>query len=141
MSRSVSTIDIRTRVQSSFVAQPRPASQQPPAPKATKVEPVPQVRAAAPGLHRAQIKAIEATWVGVSTDGNKIFGGMLAKGSTKELEYSKFAFLHTGNAAGVEITVDGQAVPMGKQPRLRLVELNVSGFRFLRWSNDDPAQP
>jgi len=123
------------------VAQPRPASQQPPAPKATKVEPVPQVRAAAPGLHRAQIKAIEATWVGVSTDGNKIFGGMLAKGSTKELEYSKFAFLHTGNAAGVEITVDGQAVPMGKQPRLRLVELNASGFRFLRWSNDDPAQP
>jgi hypothetical protein len=66
---------------------------------------------------------------------------MLAKGSTKEVEYSKFAFLHAGNAAGVEITVDGQSVPMGTQPRLRLVELNAGGFRFLRWSNDDPAQP
>ena len=120
--------------------QPQPAPQ-PPAPQAPKAEPVLKARAVATGLHRAQIKAIEATWVGVSTDGNKIFGGMLAKGSTKELEYSKFAFLHTGNAAGVEITVDGQPVPMGKQPRLRLVELNASGFRFLRWSNDDPAQP
>jgi hypothetical protein len=124
------------------VAQhPQPVPPRAPAPKAPKAEPVPQARAAATGLHRAQIKAIEATWVGVSTDGNRIFGGMLAKGSTKELEYSKFAFLHTGNAAGVEITVDGQPVPMGKQPRLRLVELNASGFRFLRWSNDDPAQP
>jgi hypothetical protein len=127
--------------------QPQPAQQAQPAPprapavQAPKAEPVLQPRAAGPGLHRAQIKAIEATWVGVSTDGNKIFGGMLAKGSTKEVEYSKFAFLHAGNAAGVEITVDGQSVPMGTQPRLRLVELNAGGFRFLRWSNDDPAQP
>jgi hypothetical protein len=125
------------------VAQPAVAQQPPPAPapQAPKAERVSQARAAATGLHRAQIKAIEATWVGVSTDGNKIFGGMLAKGSTKDLGYSKFAFLHTGNAAGVEITVDGQPVPMGKQPRLRLVELNATGYRFVRWSNDDPAQP
>jgi hypothetical protein len=129
------------------VSTPPPVAQQvaPPQPAVPqaepKVEPPPQAPPAAPVLHRAQIKAIETTWVGVSTDGNKIFGGMLAKGSTKDLEYSKFAFLHTGNAAGVEVIVDGQPVPMGKQPRLRLVELNTSGFRFLRWSNDDPAQP
>jgi hypothetical protein len=65
----------------------------------------------------------------------------MAKGTTQDLEYSKFAFVHAGNAAGVEITLDGQPVPMGKQPRLRLVELNATGFRFLRWSNDDPSQP
>jgi hypothetical protein len=120
------------------MATPVSAPEPPPAPKA---EAVPQPPPAASVLHRAQIKAIQTTWVGVSTDGSKIFGGMLAKGSTKDLEYSTFAFLHTGNAAGVEVIVDGQPVPMGKQPRLRLVELNTSGFRFLRWSNDDPAQP
>jgi hypothetical protein len=93
------------------------------------------------GLHRAQIKALQTTWVGVSTDGKKVFGGMITKGSTKDLEYSKFAFLHAGNAAGIEITMDGQPVPMGPKPGLRLVELNSTGSRILRWSNDDPPQP
>lgn len=110
---------------------------------APKLAPAPQVApaAAAAGLHRAQITAIQSTWVAVSTDGHKLFGKVIAKGATEQLEYSKFAFVHTGNAAGVEISVDGQPVPMGQQPRLRLVELNATGFLFLRWSNDDPSQP
>jgi hypothetical protein len=101
-------------------------------------------RTAAPaivGLHHAQITALKSTWVGVSTDGKKVFGEMITKGSTKDLEYSKFAFLHAGNAVGIEITVDGKPVPMGTKPGLRLVELNATGFRFLRWTNDDPPQP
>jgi hypothetical protein len=106
-----------------------------------KPEPTPPPAPPAAGLHRAQIRAIESTWVAISTDGHKVFGKMMAKGATQDLEYSKFAFVHAGNAAGVEITLDGQPVPMGKQPRLRLVELNTTGFRFLRWSNDDPHQP
>jgi Domain of unknown function (DUF4115) len=93
------------------------------------------------GLHRAQIRALQTTWVGVSTDGKKVFGAMITKGSTKDLEFSKFAFLHAGNAAGIEITLDGTPVPMGTKPGLRLVELNSTGFRFLHWSNDDPPQP
>jgi hypothetical protein len=104
-----------------------------------KPEPTPPPAPAAAGLHRAQITAIESTWVAISTDGHQVFGKTMAKGATQDLEYSKFAFLHTGNAAGVEISMDGQPVPMGKQPRLRLVELNATGFRFLRWSNDDPV--
>jgi hypothetical protein len=104
-----------------------------------KPEPTPPPAPAAAGLHRAQITAIESTWVAISTDGHQVFGKTMAKGATQDLEYSKFAFVHTGNAAGVEITLDGQPVPMGKQPRLRLVELNTTGFRFLRWSNDDPV--
>ena len=110
-------------------------------PKVDKVEPAPQEVPTAPVLHRAQIKAIQSTWIGVSTDGNKVFAGMLAKGATRDLEYSKFAFLHAGNATGVEIIVDGQTVPMGSRQALRLVELNTTGYRFLRWSNDDPPQP
>jgi hypothetical protein len=112
-------------------------------PPLSKIEPKPEPAPvpAAPILHRAQIKAIQSTWIGISTDGSKVFGGMLAKGATKDLEYSKFAFLHAGNAAGVEILVDGQPVPMASQPRLRLVELNATGYRLLRWSNDDPPQP
>jgi hypothetical protein len=119
-------------------------------PRLAKIEPRPEAKVepappppfpAAPLLHRAQIKAIQPTWIGISTDGTKVFGGMLAKGGTKDLKYSKFAFLHAGNATGVEIIVDGQPVPMGSQPRLRLVELNATGYRFLRWSNDDPPQP
>jgi hypothetical protein len=106
-----------------------------------KLDPAPPPAPAPAGLHRAQITAVESTWVAVSTDGHQVFGKTMAKGATQDLEYSKFAFVHAGNAAGVEITLDGQPVPMGKQPRLRLVELNATGFRFLRWSNDDPSQP
>jgi hypothetical protein len=106
-----------------------------------KLDPAPPPAPAPAGLHRAQITAVESTWVAVSTDGHQVFGKTMAKGATQDLEYSKFAFVHAGNAAGVEITLDGQPVPMGKQPRLRLVELNATGFRFLRWSNDNPSQP
>jgi hypothetical protein len=112
-----------------------------PAPAAERHAPAPPPAPATNGLHRAQITAIESTWIALSTDGHHVFGKTLAKGATQDLEYSKFAFIHAGNAAGVEISVDGQPVPMGKQPRLRLVELNTTGFRFLRWSNDDPAEP
>jgi Domain of unknown function (DUF4115) len=100
--------------------------------------PSPQVAPAVPMVHRAQIKALQSTWVGISTDGRKIFGATIPKGSTQDLEYSKIAFLHAGNAAGIEVTVDGQTVPMGNKPSLRLVELNATGYRFLRWINDDP---
>jgi hypothetical protein len=106
------------------------------------LKPAPQgIAATAPGPHRAHIKALEATWIGASADGHSLFGAMIPKGSTRELEYSKFGFLHVGNAAAVEISVDGQSVPMGNQSRLRLVELTTTGFRFLRWTNDDPPQP
>jgi hypothetical protein len=113
---------------------------------APKVEPAlksaPQaIAATVPGPHRAHIKALEATWIGASADGHNLFGATIPKNSTRELDYSKFAFLHVGNAAAVEISVDGQSVPMGSQSRLRLVELTTTGFRFLRWTNDDPPQP
>jgi hypothetical protein len=106
------------------------------------LKPAPQdIAATAPGPHRAHIKALEATWIGASADGHNLFGATIPKNSTRELDYSKFAFLHVGNAAAVEISVDGQSVPMGSQSRLRLVELTTTGFRFLRWTNDDPPQP
>ncbi len=129
--------EIKTEVKVEPKVQPKVA------PKVeAKAEPkvAPPPVPAASGRHRAQIRAVQPTWVGISTDGKKVFAGMLAKGETHDLEYSKFAFLHTGNAVGVEIIVDGQSVPMGK-PGLRLVELNTTGYQFLRWSNDDPAHP
>jgi len=124
------------------VATEAPAVAKPTPSTAKQTQPVEKhIAAVAPGQHRVQIKAIESTWVGVSADGHKLFGAMIPKGTTRELEYSKYAFVHTGNAAGVEILLDGQPVPMGGKPALRLVELTSSGFKFLRWSNDDPPQP
>jgi hypothetical protein len=107
-----------------------------------RVMPVPPpiafLATAVPSVHHAQITARQSTWVSISTDGKKIFGATIPKGSTQDLEYSKIAFLHAGNAAGIEVTVDGQAVPMGDKASLRLVELNATGYRFLRWINGDP---
>jgi hypothetical protein len=112
----------------------------PPAP--VRVMPAPPPIAlkapAVPTVHRARIKALQSTWVSISTDGHRIFGATIPKGSTQDLEYSRIAFLHAGNAAGIEVTVDGQTVPMGNKPSLRLVELNTTGYRLLRWINDDP---
>ncbi len=123
-------------------AKPAPAAVSPAPSTAKQTSPAEQhIAAAAPGQHHVQIKAIQTTWVGVSADGHKLFGVMIPKGTTKELEYSKYAFVHTGNAVGVEILLDGQPVPMGDRPSLRLVELTGSGSKILRWSNDDPPQP
>ena len=115
------------------------AKQQPAA--APKPPPPSPAAAAVTGQHRAQITALTSTWVGVSTDGRKVFGDLIPKGSTKEIQYSKYAFLHVGNAVGVAIVVDGQAVQMPNKPSLKLVELNTTGYKFVRWSNDDPPQP
>ncbi len=111
-----------------------------PLPAEPQAAPTAQMTPGATGLHHARITALQSTWVGISTDGHKIFGATIPKGSTRDLEYSNIAFLHAGNAAGIEVTVDGQTVPMGAKPGLRLVELNATGFRFLRWSNDDPQE-
>jgi hypothetical protein len=115
------------------------AKQQPPATPKPPAQPL--VAANATGHHRAQITALTPTWVGVSTDGRKVFGELIPKGSSKEIQYSNYAFLHVGNAVGVAIVVDGQAVAMGNRPSLKLVELTTTGYKLVRWSNDDPPQP
>ncbi|HLK18112.1 MAG TPA: RodZ domain-containing protein [Bryobacteraceae bacterium] len=116
-----------------------PPPRVPSAPALSKVEST--ITTPVPAMHRAQIRAIQPAWIGISVDGKNVFGGMLAKGVTRDVEYSKFAFLHAGNAAGVEIIVDGKPVSMAPRPGLRLIELNATGYKFLRWSNDDPPQP
>ena len=126
------------------VAQSKPVVQAKPAPPAQTKPVTPPLAVASAsagaGPHHAQIKALATTWVGLSVDGHPVFGKMLTQGTTQAVEYSKFAFIHAGNASGIEITVDGQPVPMGSRS-LRLVELNTTGFKILRWSNGDPAQP
>ena len=54
------------------------------------------------------------------------------KGDTWTMDFSKAARLHVGNAGGVEVTVNGQAIgPLGAHGLVREVELTPDRSRIL----------
>ncbi len=62
------------------------------------------------GVHHVEIKIVEASWVTLVVDGGKPLQTMLYKGDVHEFGFSQKAFLRLGNAAGVEIALDGASV-------------------------------
>jgi len=93
------------------------------------------------GMRHAEIRGLEATWVTASADGKPIFSKIISKGERSQVQFSKYAFLHLGNAKGVEVNVDGQWIQIGREPGRRLLKVQPSGFSFIPWTNDDPTEP
>jgi hypothetical protein len=113
----------------------------PPVPVATAPAPVQAAPSVVNG-HTILVTAREPSWLGVNVDGKVVFGKMLAKGDTKQLEFSRFAFLHIGNSEKVDVALDSRLVgPFPKDGSLRLLELTASGARVLPWRNGDPPSP
>ena len=79
------------------VADPTPAEQPPPE-TASK--------------HLLNIAAIEKTWVTLRSGGKTIFRGVLAASETKEVDIAETGSLTTGNAAALEVTLNGK--PLGR---------------------------
>ena len=81
------------------------------------------------GVHHARIKIIEASWVTLVVDGGEPLQTMLYKGDVHDFAYSQKAFLRLGNAAGVELTLDG--APVGPlKSKLLLLEFTPKGVQF-----------
>jgi hypothetical protein len=91
-------------------------------------------------LH-AEIRVTEPVWVYAVSDGKELFQTLLAKDETKQIEFADKALVRVGNAAGVEISVDGKSIgPLGPRGQIRALEITAGGHRFVPLSSVDPEK-
>ena len=77
------------------------------------------------------LAAKEESWVSATADGRNVFSGILKPGETKMIGAESRVFLRTGNAGGVEVSVNGKALdPLGPTGRARSVTLTAAGLQL-----------
>jgi cytoskeleton protein RodZ len=86
---------------------PPPTSSAPGPPPAAR----PTSGTAVTGGQRLVIRAVEPTWVRVQTDEGRIAEELLPAGASREWAAERRFLLTIGNAGGVELTLNGKALP------------------------------
>jgi cytoskeletal protein RodZ len=80
---------------------------------ATSTEPTPLIREDAPessviaGSVALVLDFDESSWVEITADGVKVFGGLVTAGESRRFEAKKEFGLTLGNAGGVRVSIDG----------------------------------
>jgi len=96
---------------------------------------VPVVHAQVPvvrGKSRIVIQAKQGSWIDACADGRTVIRRYLAPAGTADLEFSNSAVVRTGNAGGVDISVNGSlAGPVGKLGEVRVIQFDAKGFHLL----------
>ena len=110
-------------------------SQRAPNPAAPPVAAVArQDEPAAPAGSRVELAltATEETWLSVSSDGTPAFSGLLEANQTKTIEGKEFAKLRVGNAAGLEVRLNGKPLgPLGAHGQVRDMAFTSDRFQFV----------
>ncbi len=97
------------------------------------------VAAAAPAGSRVELAltATEETWLSVSSDGTPVFSGLLEANQTKTIEGKEFAKLRVGNAAGLEVRLNGKPLgPLGAHGQVRDLVFTSDKFQVASPSNE-----
>jgi hypothetical protein len=125
-----------------IAAKPEPAAPAPvavapkpvvPAPAAVKPpQQPPPVAPVAGEAQRVELKALQATWVGVYVNDQLTFAKVLDVDQTKTIESPETIRVRLGNAGGVEISANGKSIgPIGRPGQVRMIEFARGAFRFL----------
>ena len=78
------------------------------------------------------LTAHEATWLSVSSDGKPIFSGILAPNESKTVEGKESAKIRVGNAAGIEVRLNGRPVgPLGHRGQVLVVVFTPDNFQVI----------
>jgi cytoskeleton protein RodZ len=105
------------------------------APQSTSGEPQHPTIAAAesdPGKISVDLSATEKTWVSLSSAGHMIFSGVLDPSQTKNFALGESARLLTGNAAGLDVRMNGRPLgPLGSRGQVRVVVFNQDNYQIL----------
>lgn len=114
-----------------LASHPAPAA---PAAKATPALAAPVPAPAAPpqtsGLS-LNLAAKEATWLSVSSDGKRVFRGVLQPNQSKALAAEAHARLIVGNAGGLNVEWNGRDLgPLGRRGQVRVVTFTAEGYKF-----------
>jgi cytoskeletal protein RodZ len=86
------------------------------------------------GSHRVSLDlfAREATWLSVSSDGKPVFSGTLQANETKSVRGKEFAKLRVGNAAGLEVRLNGKLLgPLGARGQVLTVLFRPDNFEIV----------
>jgi cytoskeletal protein RodZ len=77
--------------------------------------PDPVVPAAAPNGVALVLQFDEPSWIEISADGEKVFGGTITAGVSRKFEARKTFSITLGNAGGVRVSIDGRPLaPLGR---------------------------
>jgi len=78
------------------------------------------------------LMAREKTWLSVSSDGKPVFSGVLAAHQTKTIEGKQVAKLTVGNAAGLEVRLNGKRLgPLGARGQVLVVVFTPDNFEII----------
>jgi len=101
---SVSPVAARPAAAAAVAAAPR--QDEPAAPAGSRV--------------KLDLTATEETWLSVSSDGTPVFSGLLEANQTKTIEGKEFATIRVGNAAGLQVRLNGKPLgPLGAHGQVR----------------------
>jgi cytoskeleton protein RodZ len=76
--------------------------------------------------------AHEATWLSVSSDGKPVFSGILAANQSKTVEGKEYAKMRVGNAAGIDVRLNGKLVgPLGHRGQVLVVVFTGDNFQIM----------
>lgn len=114
------------RIPVSLASAQTPAQPQPPA-----VVAPPQP--ARPGYKvLVDLMAHEETWLSVSSDGKPVFSGILAPNQSKTVEGKEYAKMRVGNAAGLEVRLNGKLLgPLGHRGQVLIVVFTPENFQIM----------
>jgi cytoskeleton protein RodZ len=78
------------------------------------------------------LMAREETWLSVSSDGKRLFSGVLAANQTKTVEGKDSATMKVGNAAGLEVRLNGKLLgPLGGRGQVLVVVFTPDNFQIV----------
>jgi hypothetical protein len=126
---------------SRVVSKQEPATQSPPAPVVAQpvsmdsgAKPVDTSENSAEASERKvllDLLARESTWLSVSSDGKPVFSGTLHVNETKTVSGKQFAKLRVGNAAGIEVRLNGRLLgPLGARGQVLTVLFTPDNFQI-----------
>lgn len=76
--------------------------------------------------------AREATWLSVSSDGKPVFSGTLLPNETKTVAGNQFAKVRIGNAAGIQVRLNGRLLaPLGARGQVLTVLFTPDNFEVV----------
>src|ERR1700722_10421375 len=125
----VRVFDKPAKAVTSSKIQKRPA-----APSAEEAGNIARVTSAAASDYKVMLDlmAREATWLSVSSDGKPVFSGVLQANQTKSVEGKQFAKVRVGNAAGLDVRLNGKLLaPLGARGQVLIVLFTPDNFQIV----------
>jgi cytoskeleton protein RodZ len=78
------------------------------------------------------LMAHEETWLSITSEGKRLFSGVLAPNQTKTVEGKESATMKVGNAAGLEVRLNGKLLgPLGGRGQVLVVVFTPDRFQIV----------